>query len=80
MTKYIANPIAVDARVIVEVGEPAADGDRNVVLDDGSIVIATAEMTARMTPHKGDFWVVQSDGYAYLNSREVFLRKYHKAI
>lgn len=46
------------------------------VLDDGSRRHATPGMCSRMTPKEGDFWVVQSDGYEYLNPREVFLRKY----
>src|ERR1700691_2146243 len=33
-------------------------------------------MTARYAPKVGDYWVVQSDGYAYLNPAEVFERKY----
>lgn len=38
--------------------------------------MATAGMLARMNPNVGDYWVIQEDGYVYLNPREVFRRKY----
>lgn len=47
-------------------------------LEDGQIVVATPDMTSRMTPVVGDYWVVQSDGYAYLNPKNVFERKYSR--
>jgi len=47
-----------------------------IELEGGRIVVATPEMTSRMTPVVGDYWVVQSDGYAYLNPKNVFERKY----
>lgn len=46
-------------------------------LEGGKIVTAKPEMTSRMTPVIGDYWVIQSDGYIYLNPKEVFERKYH---
>jgi hypothetical protein len=33
-------------------------------------------MTARYMPVVGDYWVIQSDGYIYLNPKDVFERKY----
>jgi hypothetical protein len=45
-------------------------------LDNGENAIATPEMTARYTPKTDDYWVVQSDGYVYLNPKDVFERKY----
>ena len=73
--KYVANPIEVDAFRITHVLEEGLDG---VVLrlEDGRQVTADSDMTARMTPVPGDYWVVQSDGYSYLNPKEVFERKY----
>ena len=44
----------------------------------GSEVVATPEMTSRMEPVPVDYWVVQSDGYVYLNPKDVFERKYHR--
>jgi hypothetical protein len=86
--KYIANPVIVEAFEILEVH----DGDRQdmdktpeyrlVIGGPKSSernVIATSEMTSRMTPKVGDYWVIQADGYVYLNPKEVFERKYHKA-
>lgn len=89
--KYIANPVTVDACKIGFVGDvvpgdtgiageiwPA--GSRRLLIDgnDGHrwTVTATAEMLARMTPVPGDYWVIQEDGYAYLNPKAVFERKY----
>lgn len=80
--KYIANPVEVDAFKITHVG-PIADrgGDfRILTLEDGKLVQADKEMMARMTPQVGDYWVIQSDGYIYLNPRDVFLRKYRPKV
>jgi hypothetical protein len=82
MAKYIANPVEVDAFEITHV-EPVVHTPRRVGiplrLDDGTHVIASPEMTSRITPKVGDYWVVQSDGYIYLNPKDVFERKYHSA-
>jgi hypothetical protein len=72
--KYIANPVEVDTFRITAVA--VSDRGHVLTLDDGKEVIADEGMTARMTPKVGDYWVVQSDGYVYLNPREVFERKY----
>lgn len=48
-------------------------------LENGKVVTATPEMTSRMTPVVGDYWVIQSDGYIYLNPKAVFERKYSPA-
>lgn len=74
--KYIANPVEVDAFKIVGVGDPNADCTVNLALDNGENEIATIEMMSRMKPQPGDYWVIQSDGYIYLNPKEVFERKY----
>jgi len=75
--KYIANPVEVEAFRITSVGE--AEKGVALILENGAIEIATPEMTARMQPSEGDYWVIQSDGYVYLNPKDVFERKYHKA-
>jgi len=77
--KYVANPVEVDAFCIVDVGEVQPDGSRWLGLDGAPTSIATAQMMSRMTPVVGDYWVVQSDGYEYLNPAAVFERKYHPA-
>lgn len=76
MAKYKANPVIVDAAKILTVHDADSVGDRNLVLDDGRKVTATAAMLSRMTPEQGDYYVVQSDGYVYLNPKAVFERKY----
>ena len=80
--KYVANPVEVNAYPIRKVvgGEPFtlvigdADGQ-----SENAVVYATPEMRSRMTPKVGDYWVIQSDGYVYLNPKDVFERKYHQA-
>lgn len=78
--KYRANPVIVDAFKIVSImggqNEPNVGPTYSLELDSGSIVTATAEMCARMSPTVGDYWVIQSDGYIYLNPKDVFERKY----
>lgn len=77
--KYIANPVEVEAYTIADVGQAASDGSRVLVLDGAkNPVTATAEMMSRMGPKIGDYWVIQSDGYIYLNPKDVFERKYRK--
>ena len=79
MAIYEASPVRVQAWKIDEVGDAR---------DDGSIIcwikghpdrccIATFEMLSRITPQPGDYWVMQEDGYEYLNPKHVFERKYH---
>lgn len=79
MPKYVANPVKVEAFKIVKV-HPLADqgGDFRVLeLDNGQLVQADKGMLARMIPERGDYWVIQADGYVYLNPKDVFERKYH---
>lgn len=74
--KYVANPVIVEANEIVSVGPKDENGATPIALKNGSNNIATAEMTARYHPNPGDYLVVQSDGYVYLNPKDVFERKY----
>ena len=76
--KYQAKPVIVDAFVITKVGRPNADCSVDCELDEGVTEIATCEMMSRMVPKAGDYWVIQSDGYAYLNPKDVFERKYSR--
>ena len=87
--KYIANPVEVTAYKILSVeggqNEPGVGSSYSLIVGDADgqsesqRVTATPEMTSRMTPSVGDYWVIQSDGYIYLNPKEVFERKYHAA-
>lgn len=77
--KYRARPVEVEAHEIVSVAsERNPDGSLCVAISNGVNVLASAEMLARITPSVGDYWVVQSDGYVYLNPKEVFERKYER--
>jgi hypothetical protein len=79
--KYQANPVIVDAfKITFVTAKQTLGGSTALELEDGSTVVATAEMTARMTPVEGDYWVIQPDGYIYLNPKEVFERKYHPIV
>ncbi len=82
--KYQANPVIVDAFKIVETTEMDNEGNMQIKLDGGYTGLTTAdgyliigkELTARMCPLEDDYYVIQSDGYAYLNPKDVFERKY----
>lgn len=80
--KAQAKPVIVDYFQIVEVGNncdrPGAVPITGIFLrlNDGRIVVPTPEMRARMEPSVGDYWVIQEDGYTYLNPKDVFERKY----
>ena len=76
MAKYQANPVIVDAEEIVSVGGCLNDGSVHLALRNGENFTADAGMVARINPVAGDYWVKQSDGYVYLNPKEVFERKY----
>lgn len=77
MAKYRANPVEVDAWKITDVGPVNAKGNRVCFSGDRDVFhLATPEQMARMTPNIGDYVVTQSDGYVYLNPKEVFERKY----
>ena len=79
--KYIANPVEVDAFKIVEVLH-GSDMDQMSTtmlrLEDGRVVSVESELMARFLPNVEDYYVVQSDGYVYLNPKDVFERKYHR--
>lgn len=79
MAKYIANPVEVDAFKITRLGDmfhsPRKVG-QEMVLEDGRTVLVAPEFLSRITPKLGDYYVVQADGYVYLNPAAVFERKY----
>ena len=77
--KFVANPVEVEAFEIVSIDRmPDADPPlgRHVATSDGENRFADAGMCARYLPQVGDYWVIQADGYAYLNPKDVFERKY----
>ena len=78
--KYIARPIEVEAfaiqGILAAVQTPRGGTGVELVLENGEHVRPTPEMTSRMMPRIGDYWVIQPDGYIYLNPKEVFEQKY----
>lgn len=74
--KYQANPVIVDAFIIVDVGPIASNGAMAVATRNGKDRIASKEMISRFIPQPGDYWVIQADGYEYVNPKDVFERKY----
>lgn len=81
MPKYAAKPVQVDAHQIVEV---RWDQQENALQRRYFIRLAgevefrrlTEGQTARYEPDRGDYLVIQSDGYEYINPKAVFERKY----
>lgn len=78
--KYLANPVEVEAHKIVSVGHRQDAIGIDLALENGENVHADNQMLARMTPVEGDYWVIQSDGYIYLNPKDVFERKYSQML
>ena len=77
MAVYIANPIFVDAFKIVSIdGLSPDDGSILLTTEDGVNRIADKGMIARYVPKVNDYWVIQEDGYEYVNPKDVFERKY----
>jgi hypothetical protein len=74
--KYQANPVIVDAHIIIRVGPVTPQGGMPCILQNGEEILATKEMISRFIPGAGDYHVTQEDGYAYLNPKDVFERKY----
>lgn len=84
MAKYRANPVIVDAfrieQVIPSTAENVAGDPPTLVLQGGEHVKPAWDMLTRIKPVVGDYWVVQPDGYIYLNPKAVFESKYSPAI
>ena len=74
--RYKANPVEVEAHIIVGTGPIETDGSICLALQNGENSKADKGMIARYIPNEGDYLVKQSDGYVYVNPKEVFERKY----
>jgi hypothetical protein len=88
MARYVANPVIVDAFPItaVVVSKPLfGSWYKQDKVYTVTLVVDGAEksytlnpgLTARMAPKVGDYYVIQEDGYPYINPKHVFERKYH---
>lgn len=76
MYEYFAQPVKVTAYLITEIRGREPNGNVRLTLENGDLVEALPDMTVRMQPQVGDYWVIQEDGYTYLNPRAVFQKKY----
>ena len=78
--EYKANPVIVTAHRIVSIKTRQLGGikdfDGEVTLDNGETKKLECGMLARYVPVEGDYYVIQSDGYVYLNPKDVFEHKY----
>ena len=79
--KYQANPVIVDAYVIIRVSPIDPEGGMTVFTEDGQVRIANYIPIPKdgdywAIPKDGDYWVIQSDGYEYVSPKAVFERKY----
>lgn len=77
--KYIANPVEADAYVIEKISPIIDSSKMELKLSEIGVRFATPAMIARYTPTVGDYFVIQEDGYVYLNPKSVFERKYRPA-
>jgi hypothetical protein len=72
---FITAPTRVQARRIIRVGSLLSDGTRLIELDHGDrVAINPTRLT--FTPVAGDYWVVPSDGDAYLDHGSVYQKTY----
>lgn len=76
---HVANPVRVSAKRIANI-DHRMDGTGliDIMFEDESQTILTDEMVARYVPVLGDYFVIQEDGYGYVNPKDVFERKYNQ--
>ena len=80
--KYVCKPIEVDAFQILQVLQnPVKDSDiihYSISIEEGEIFDLPPEMTSRMVPQVGDYYVKthMPNEYQYLNPKDVFEAKY----
>lgn len=87
---YIANPVKVTGLKITDVqpltGLEGSDVELipnglvfTISLENGTEALVTSSMAGNQPPVVGDYFTVQTDGYAYVNPKDVFERKYRLA-
>lgn len=74
--KYTANPFAVEASKIKYV-RGLIGNNIALTLDDGRDVEALPDMTARVNPKVGDYWVKHWDGFVSIAPKVVFEKYYN---
>lgn len=84
--KYIANPVEADAWVIEKIYDGPITNPKDAMAvcligrPEAPIVGLSYAMISRHVPVAGDYYVIQSDGYVYINPKEVFEHKYSPAV
>lgn len=74
--KYRANPFKVEAHRIIEVRGIWGNGNAALTLDNGQEVEALPNVTSRVNPKPGDYWVIHEDGFVCLSPKTVFEKMY----
>lgn len=75
--KYRIRPDYICAAFrITEIRGRWENGNIALTLENGDQVEALKDMTARMQPKVGDYWVIAPDGYVYLNPKKTFEEKH----
>lgn len=77
--KYQANPFIVEAFQITIVRGIWANGNAALTLENGLEVEALPDVTARVNPKVGDYWVIHEDGFICLAPKKAFERMYKPA-
>lgn len=80
MGKYKYKPVEVEGFVITKVRCICQNAEYEITLENGEMKFVGQKMTARMIPVKGDYFVIQGDGYEYLNPKVVFEKKFEEIL
>lgn len=80
MKYHIKTDYIITAYQITEIRGVDGNGNYQLTLENGDLVEAPKDMTARMQPLTGDYWVISPDGYVYLNPKAVFEAKHELII
>lgn len=74
--QYIAKPVIVSAFQIIEIRGYTDTRNVQLTLEDERHVEALNDMTVRITPKVGDYWITNADGYEHLMSKAKFAEHY----
>jgi hypothetical protein len=69
-------PSAVQARRILRIGPLNSDLGRLLEFDGGSHAIVNKKILAAYNPLVGDYYVIPSEGYAYIVPKATFAQTY----
>lgn len=80
MGTYVYKPIEVEAYRIDRVRTICQHAEYEVTLENGETKIVDKGMVARYCPIPGDYYVIQQDGYVYINPKAVFENKFEETV